>query len=112
MTDNVYLRFLELTQTLENQGHLSGVDPTAGKLLEAIAVACSQNKALNVSDVMALKSIASPATLHRKIEDLVTAGYVEYRFLGHDRRVKFLYTTEAANRYFENMGEALVRMMK
>jgi DNA-binding MarR family transcriptional regulator len=57
---------------------------------------------------MNLGSIASPATLHRKLDALREAGFIEFVFEGKNRRTKYLVPTSNADKYFDKLGDALV----
>ena len=103
----VYMRFLSILHALENQEAVSAMDLDAKKLLEVIAVRHEQKKALTVTDAMALTSIASPATIHRKLDQLREMGMIETVFEGHNRRTKYLIPTDAAQSYFESVGQAM-----
>ena len=107
---SVYLRFLNLTQTIT--GDFEGVDLTALRLLETIAVTHTQGKPLTVTDAMALSAIASPATLHRKLDALREAGLIDQVFEGSNRRTKYLSPTNAAAKYFDSMGKAMTTALK
>jgi DNA-binding MarR family transcriptional regulator len=109
---SVYLRFLNLAHTIQGDFAESAIDLTALRLLEAIAVAHAQSSPLTVTDAMALSAIASPATLHRKLDALREAGFIEQEYEGKNRRTKYLVTTENTAKYFEQMGKALVLAAK
>ena len=80
---------------------------TALKLLNEIAVRHFDGKTLTVSQAIALNKIASPATLHRKLDELREGGLIEQTFEGKNRRTKFLVPTKAANAYFDRMSGAM-----
>jgi DNA-binding MarR family transcriptional regulator len=104
----IYLRFIALAHALEGTtAAVSTVDVTAKQLLNVIASNHAQDKTLTVTDAMALTSIASPATIHRKLDDLREAGLIEQSFVGNNRRTKHLTPTKAAEKYFANLGEAI-----
>ena len=77
---SIYLRFLNLSHAASS--NLVGVDLLALRLLESIGVAHSNDKALTVTDAMSLRAIASPATMHRKLNDLLEAGLIEQAYEG------------------------------
>jgi DNA-binding MarR family transcriptional regulator len=106
----VYLRFLNLSQAIASE--FEGLDLTALRLLETIAVAHTQGKPLTVTDAMSLSAIASPATLHRKIDALREAGLIDQIFEGTNRRTKYLAPTKAAAKYFDSMGKAMTTALK
>jgi DNA-binding transcriptional ArsR family regulator len=102
----LYLRFLNLS--LGVCTNLVEVDLLALRLLESIGVAHSNGDALTVTDAMSLSAIASPATMHRKLNDLLEAGLIEQVYEGKNKRTKYLHLTNKANTYFANMGSAML----
>ncbi len=105
---STFLRFLHLTQAIASQWGNSKLDLTALRLLEIVAVTHYQGKPLTVTDAMSLGFIASPATLHRKLDQLRETGFINLAFEGKNRRTKFIIPTSSAGKYFEQMGDALV----
>ncbi len=100
----IYVRFLGATQALESGSHLVEVDLIGQKLLEILAIASEKNEPMTVSQAIGEVWIASPATLHRKIRNLIDAGYVSSNFSGKNRRTRYLVPTEKANNFFSCMG--------
>ena len=83
------------------------MDLDAKKLLEVIAVRYAQKQALTVTDAMALNTIASPATIHRKLDQLRELGMIDTVFEGKNRRTKYLVPTQAAHDYFEDISQVM-----
>ena len=108
----VYLRFLNLIHALEGGQHAPAMDLDAKKILEVIAVRHAENKPLTVTDAMALNTIASPATIHRKLDQLREMGMIEAFFEGSNRRTKYMVPTATAQRYFEKVEKALQNTLK
>ena len=104
----IYIRFINLSQAIFGQLEHVGIDLLASRLLEAVAIAHSEGAALTVTEAMALNAIASPATMHRKLTNLLDAGLIEQVFEGKNRRTKYLVPTPQAGKYFEQLGKALV----
>jgi len=100
----IYVRFLGATQALESGSHLVEIDLMGQKLLELLAIAAEKNQPMNVGQAMDVTWIASPATLHRKIRNLLDAGYISSDFAGKNRRTRYLVPTEKANDFFAKMG--------
>lgn len=99
-----YLRFLALVHALDTApAHLSTVDVTAKLLLDVVAVNHANGSPMTVSDAMALSAIASPATVHRKLDDLRESGLIEQVFEGKNRRTKYLVPTAAAGDYYAHL---------
>jgi Fe2+ or Zn2+ uptake regulation protein len=103
----IYLRFLNLIHALDNGQHAPAMDLDAKKLLEVIAVRHAQGKPLTVTDAMALNTIASPATIHRKLDQLRELGMIDTVFEGKNRRTKFLIPTQQAQQYFEKLSQVM-----
>jgi DNA-binding MarR family transcriptional regulator len=101
-----YLRFLSLVQALDSAS-VSDVDETSRHLLQLIVLKHAQGHALTVTDAMAMASVASPATIHRKLDALREAGLITQTFEGKNRRTKYLVPTDAANAYFSKLGQAM-----
>lgn len=107
----IYLNFLNLIHALDGAQHAPAMDLDAKKLLEVIAVHHAQEKPLTVTDAMALNTIASPATIHRKLDQLRELGMIDTVFEGKNRRTKFLVPTQAAHDYFDQVGKAMYQAL-
>jgi DNA-binding transcriptional ArsR family regulator len=105
---DLYLRFLRLARALnQNRSIVKNIDATAMLLLNEIAVQHFDAKTITVTEAMTLNNIASPATIHRKLDELREAGLIEQVFEGKNRRTKYLVPTKLANTYFEKMSEVM-----
>ena len=104
---SIYLRFLSLLHAIEGKGELPNLDLDAKRLLEVIGVQHSQGKPLTVSDAMAMTHIASPATIHRKLDVLREIGMIDTHFEGKNRRTKYLCPTPQAEKYFSQVGAVM-----
>ena len=103
----IYLRFLNLIHALDGQANAAVLDLDAKKLLEVIAVRHAAEKPLTVTDAMALTAIASPATIHRKLDQLRELGMIDTVFEGKNRRTKYLTPTQMAHDYFNQVGQVM-----
>lgn len=108
---STFLRFLHLKAVLSGHAVEAEVDLTAQKLLEVVCLRHDQRQALTVTEAMQLQSIASPATLHRKLSALLELGYVDFVFEGSNRRTKYIHPTAKTNAYLEAMGQVLQQSM-
>ncbi len=107
-----YVRFLELIQTIEGRGGLSDMDLDAKKLLEVIVVSDARGNTLTVTDTMQMSAIASPATIHRKLDTLRQMGLIANEYEGENRRTKYLKPTTAALKYFDQVGSMMAKVLK
>ena len=106
-TQQIYMRFLNFVHALEGNANAPQIDLDAKKLLDVIGMRFNQKKPLTVTEAMALEQIASPATIHRKLDQLRELGMIDTVFEGKNRRTKYLVPTKAASDYFANMGKAV-----
>ncbi len=98
--NNPYFKFIVKKKDLD-------IDLTARELLDRIAMACAAGHPMTVSRVMSIKSVASPATLHRKLEDLLEADLVYHKQTMKNRRTKYVMLTTKAERHFKELGECM-----
>ncbi len=104
---STFIRFLHLKEILSGHQVEVEIDLTAQKLLEVVSLHHAQNKPLTVTDAMQLQGIASPATLHRKLADLLKHGYVQLAHQGDNRRTKYIHPTAKTDAYFDALGQVL-----
>ncbi len=103
MTDRAYFRFLALVETPTN---LLKVSRDALALLDVIA-SCADLDPLSVTEAMSLSDIASPATIHRKLDELVEAGLVTHDYREGNRRTKYLLPTKKALAHYDFQSYAI-----
>lgn len=77
------------------------------RVLEAIALGEHNGKPLTVTAAMNLGEIASPATLHRRIDKLAAGDWVVRRHLDYTPRFKYLFLTAKARRYFDRRSKLI-----
>ena len=99
---NSYLVFCAATVAIRFD-----LDETARVLLNHVGIhATLYNSPLTVTQAMDMPYIASPATMHRKVDDLLKAGYITLEY-GDNRRTKFLTPTAKAQAYFDSLSVAI-----
>jgi DNA-binding MarR family transcriptional regulator len=105
---SAYIRFLSLVHTLDMaHSQVSGLDETTKHLLRVIGLHHAQGQPLTVTQAMALSAIASPATIHRKLDTLRELDLIEQTFEGSNRRTKYLSPTQTAHDYFDQIGKMI-----
>ena len=103
----IYIKFLSLMHDIEHTGQLPELDLDAKQLLEVIAVKHNQGGTITVTDAMGMQHIASPATIHRKLDQLRISGMIETNYEGSNRRTKYITPTEQALKYFSTLGSLM-----
>jgi DNA-binding MarR family transcriptional regulator len=102
---NLYFRFLQIANAIQKES-IPTLDENAIAMLNMVALKHSQGRPMTVSQAMGLTALGSQTTLHRRLDALREAGFIEQVFQGPDRRIKYLVPTEAAQAYFSKMGSA------
>ncbi len=102
---NAFIRFLNLKHAAEI--NTEELDLTSLHLLEVCMLRCHFGNCMTVTEAMQLNKIASPATIHRKLNHLVELQYLTLEFEGKNRRTKYLTPTSKSHEYFSKMGDLL-----
>lgn len=99
----IYTRYLDIIRNVEPLP----VDLMAQRLLDEIALRQAKGSLITVTQAMGLSHIASPATLHRKLDELLDAKLINQNFGEKDRRTKYLVPSKKAHAYFTTLGSAM-----
>ena len=110
-TNEIYLRYLELTKLLEKTTTLPLLEPVEKRMLEVITMANYKNERLSVKDMMSMSDISSPATMHKNIHALVDKGWIFLEETKDARRWQLQLTKEAL-KYFDKLGLAIKKSIK
>ena len=108
----IYLRFLNLLEAVEQSPDLPQMDLECKKLLEIVAVRAQASQPLTVTEAMALDHIASPATIHRKLDQLKELKLIDSVYQGENKRTKYMMPSTKAIQYFDLMGKLMVKTLK
>ena len=109
----IYLRYLVLAETLRKSNiDLSDIDEIGKKLLETIAIKSAQGQPMVVTQTMELSDIASPATIHRRIETLKKAGLIKVFQTEQNQKIKYLVPTQTSIDYFEKLGKLMASAIR
>ena len=98
MSISKYIKFKKSVYAINDK---YGIEPIHVKILDHIANANYENHPISVSDLIAIREIASPATIHMRLKQLVSLGMLEMKPCP-DHRKKFLTVT---NKTHERMNE-------
>lgn len=100
---NPYLIFLWI-QKSEGVFHLLEIDHSSRFLLDNIVLEHKFSKSLTVTEAMSLRSVGSPATVNRKLDELRKFNLISYEFRNNNRRTKFLIPTHTAIEYYKKLS--------
>jgi DNA-binding MarR family transcriptional regulator len=101
---NYYLNFLNLVKALSAEDNHAALEAEAKLILDEIALSEYNQEPMTVSDVMSLTHIASSATLHRKLSDLLNGGHIEFIFKDNNRRTKYVHLTASSTSYYKQLS--------
>jgi DNA-binding MarR family transcriptional regulator len=107
MKNNYYINFLNLVKALEPSVEIDQIDVTSKLILDEIAICVAKEKPMTVSEIMGLKGLGSPATLHRKLTILLDAKLVQALFLANNRRTKYMTLTKEGEMHFNRLSQAM-----
>jgi hypothetical protein len=107
---NTYLRFLHQVHRLTSKGRLNDLEPVCSRLLDEIAIEVMGDSPLTVTGLMGLAHIASPATLHRKMQVLLGEGLIELTVDSDNKRSKFVTLSKKGQRRYEVLSTLMLEM--
>lgn len=102
MPELAYLRFINLVSAIRSI--LPSLDASEERLLNMVMTAWLQNNAVTVTYAMANTPDLSSATVHRKIQTLMSKEMLIIRLDETDGRFKYLEPTQKAIEYFERLS--------
>lgn len=110
-SSDVYLRFLQLADTMRGLPSLPPLDPLEEKILALIARAGAQQERLCVRDMMAKEQLGAPATIHTRLKSMRAKGWIMLSDT-EDARRKQIDLTRGAVRYFDHLSKCMLKAAK
>lgn len=104
-----YLRFMQLAESFDRMNLTSKLDHVEKELLDKLISAYYNGEFPLMGDLIALKMIASQATLHSRIKSLIAKGYIDIVADDEDSRKKHLVPTRLALTFYANLSDALIK---
>lgn len=103
--------FLNIVDTLDRSNPGRSLDYLELQLLEYIIQQEAQNQTVLVGDIINLSHIDSQATLHGRLKNLVSLGYVKLLADKEDARKKSVMPTKLAVKYVQFMSDCLAKSL-
>ncbi|TFV95246.1 winged helix-turn-helix domain-containing protein [Oxalobacteraceae bacterium OM1] len=103
---DLYLRFLDLAQSIQGLPSLPALDPLEERILALIARANQQEERLCVRDLMARNELGAPATVHTRLKSMRQKGWIMLTDTTDARR-KQVELTQAALTHFDRLSKAM-----
>jgi DNA-binding MarR family transcriptional regulator len=107
----VYLRFLQLRETIRGLPSLPPLDPLEERILLWIAKASLEQARISVRGMMAHDEFGSPATVHSRLKSMRRKGWIVLTAT-EDARRKQIDLTQAALLYFEQLSNCMLQAAK
>jgi len=104
-----YFRYLALLDRNNKKFKLSNDERL---LLDVVAAATYNNKIMYVKDLLLLNHIASQATLHKTLKNLVNKKLFTFKVDKTDGRLKEVHLTKLANKRYEELNKAIENAVK
>ena len=98
---------LKLIADFYTQPLFSELDTKSIKLLEQIVFHYAEGHPLSVSQAMMFSRIASPSSLHKKIEQLRKANFISHEYNSYNRRTKLLTPSSGIQHIFSQIESVL-----
>jgi len=105
---DIYLRFLQLAETLRGLPSLPSLDPLEERILELVARTRQTQERLSVRDMMAKSELGSPAMLHSRLKSMREKGWIMLTDTEDSRR-KQIELTQAALLHFDKLSKCLIQ---
>ena len=102
-----YQDFLWSVRQDSKLANFKELDVMSKCLLEEIAIGTVNGAHLNITDVISLKHLGAPSTLHRRIQILLQNNWIQIFFMNQNRRTKYLELSESGNAYFQRLTELM-----
>ena len=101
MAINSYLKFLEATSKLEIN------IPHNGKRVLKEILKRGDGEPCRVQDIISTQEIASQATLHKALKELIADGYLMLKVDPHDGRARHIQVTKKTNDLVQKVSKLL-----
>lgn len=109
---NFYVNFLSAAHLFESSTNpVCKLNEKEKHLLQCIALRSEEGKCMTVTEAMSLSNVASPATIHRKLKNLLSLGFVSHKTHGPNRKTKYLVPTKFTDKYYASLGVAMCESM-
>lgn len=100
-----YLGFINARDQIN---HRYGIDTKSCALLRTVVQAFVDNRSITVSNVIMMRHIASPVTLHQGIKHLINKKLITTKSDPKDGRIKYLVPSSKAIKLYRELSALVV----
>jgi DNA-binding MarR family transcriptional regulator len=108
----MYLKFFQLAEGISQLEKFPSMTHLSKIILDHVALNELQSHPLSVRQLIAIETIASPATIHKHLSSLRKSGYVGVVINKIDKRTKPLVLTPLGHQYIDALSKALQKSLK
>jgi hypothetical protein len=108
---NSYIRFLKLVDALNTKSRIRKLDSIEALLLNCIMIDDQAGRSILVGDLINLKLLGSQATLHKRVTNLRSLGYISL-IAQSDARKKRVIPTKLSYKRLESLSSCMERATK
>ena len=105
--DTLIFRIHRVLRSVEETSGLDAVDVSSRSMLNFIGEAETEERTLNVSDIVKAPGFGTPPTVYTRLSKLEEAGWIEFRPNPQDGRAKHVRLTRNARKAYARMSEAI-----
>jgi len=106
-----YIRFLNLIDALDRINSGKRLDSIEESLLDKVIFSFHAKQSILVGDLISLSEYGSQATLHGRLKNLSTMGYIKMA-ANEDGRKKEVVPTKVAIKRYEEISKCLEKAVK
>jgi hypothetical protein len=99
-----HFEYLDFINARDQINHRYGIDEKSCSLLRIIVQAFVDNRPITVSDVIMMRHIASPVTLHQGTKHLIGKKLIATKSDPKDGRLKYLVPTSKAIKMYTELS--------
>lgn len=99
-----HFEYLDFINARDQINHRYGIDTKSCALLRIIVQAFVDNRTITVSDVIMMRHIASPVTLHQGTKHLIGKKLIATKSDPKDGRLKYLVPTSKAIKMYTELS--------
>jgi DNA-binding MarR family transcriptional regulator len=100
--------YLDFINARDQINHRYGIDTKSCALLRVIVQAFVNSRSITVSDVIMMRHIASPVTLHQGIKYLISKKLITTKSDPKDGRIKYLVPASKAIKLYRELSALVV----
>ena len=105
----IYQKFLNLANAVEELSEFPALDPVEQKMLALLSNYWSGKQKITVVEAMHMTNDISTSTIFRYLKKLRQKGYIQLVVDELDNRIKYVSSTAQTDSYFNKMGKLMVK---